>query len=145
MAKETTNRFHEYTMAVLGNKGVTCKDVAKAVGVARQYAWEISKRPTLIIGKRLGLMEALSRFYGEPMSKLAFFAGINPWANRLTMEQQSAVWEFVERLVKSKETGEGKPPPVAYNNLLAELFGGVELIDNSAVTEILRRDTSTET
>lgn len=128
-----TNRFHEYILLVAGKRGLTLSQIADnltedGVPTARQFSWEISNRPTMKIGKRVDLIQRLANMLGEPMSRLAFLAGLNPWANRLTVEEQGALWEFVERVVSAKEENTGKPPPSAYQRLCNSIFGGLETV-----------------
>lgn len=152
--KEPTNRFHEYIRLVTRKRNVSLyalRDMLVDAGirVARQWTWEISKRPTLKIGKRTDLIDKAATILGEPMSKLSFLAGFNPWAKRLDLLQQGAVWEFIERLVRAREEGMPKPPALIYHRLLNSIFGGMELsqpMTSQEMADFLRPtiDTSTE-
>lgn len=128
-----TNCFHEYIRLLSSKRGVSLNHIAdtlteEGIPTARQFSWEISHRPTLKIGKRVDMIERLSRMLGEPMSRLAFLAGMNPWASRLDLPKQAALWEFIERIVTAAEEGTGKPPPSSYLRLCNVIFGGAEAV-----------------
>ena len=143
---EQTNCFHEYMKLVTAAKNMSLTELrerllAEDFKVARQWTWETSNRPTLRLGNRVGLIEAAAEILGEPLSRLAFLAGMNPWANRLSLAEQGAVWEFVEAIVTAKEAGMAKPPPTRYTELMNTLFGGAKVVNrisNEDMAALLR-------
>ena len=141
--KREYNCFHEYISTVLDRKGLNQTVMGKTLGVARQFSWDHTYRPTAVFGKRKDLVQRVAEFLSEPISKLVFLAGFNPWAERFNLQQQAAVWEFVERLTTAKEKGMPKPPASAYTHLCNEIFGGAEVVNKISsreMAEYLRPD-----
>lgn len=150
--KAKNNCFHDYILAVTRNKGMSLTQLRELIEeypnpdteetkIARQWTWEISKRPARKIGKRKNIIELAAKVLGEPMSKLAFFAGLNPWSDRLGMIEQGAIWEFIEAIVTAKENGLGKPPVTRYMELCNTLFGGAKVevtVSNEEMAALLR-------
>jgi len=147
------NQFHNHILRVAHKRGLSLQRIADALAdrglvVARQFSWEISKRPTMKLGQRVNLLENLARLLGEPMSRLAFLGGLNPWADKLDLYEQTALWEFIERIVQAKQNKSGKPPVTYYHRLCNELFGGLDVItpiEPEEMAELLKgnRDSGT--
>lgn len=121
------NRLHEYVSIVLKKKGLDHTKMGQDLGLDRRFAWNHTHRPMIVLGRRQGLLEKVARYLGEPMSRILWIAGFNPWAERLpSLQYQDAIWEFVERVVYAKEHNLGKPPLTQYLKLLNTIFGGAE-------------------
>lgn len=78
--------------------GLSISEIAKAVGVDRYFMWQISQHE--VLKKRIKNLRKIARFLSQPLSKLEFLAGINPWCD-LPLEDQMEIWEF-GILVKAK-------------------------------------------
>jgi len=97
MSANKWNRFSEWLGEILPRKGVTHTELPEIVGGGyRQFFAQISSVP--ILKKRERRLELLAAKLLEPVSKLKFLAGINPWAG-LPLDDQLAIWEAIERII----------------------------------------------
>jgi hypothetical protein len=131
-------RFDDYITWLCAKRGKTKRDLSGDIGHPRQYIWQIQYKPCMTLIGRLKFCQKAAEVLADAGGKLAFLAGVNPWATRLSTEDQVALWEFIERVVMMKEKGEGKPPVGMFNTLNRCLFGGLSVLDNEAVLEALR-------
>lgn len=141
------NKFHEYMSEVLSRRGISTIKLAEDLWGnknLRIWVWDMSHRVSAIRKKQEERFRQVAELLGEPMSKLLFLGGHNPWANRLSLADQWALWEFAERLAKAKEEGTGKPPLSFYNRLCKSLFGGcdvVQTVTNNEMADFLKAET----
>ena len=136
------NKFHEFFTRIIAIFGLTSVEVAEKLSddkvATRQYPWHLSFKPSLTARNRIAYLEKLARLLREPLSKLMFFAGMNPWATRLSLNDQEALWTFCERIVKCKEEDPKMLSISFYATLKREMFGGLTVEDNDLFVERLR-------
>ena len=90
------NRFSEWLSETLPRRGIMHTELPEIVGGGyRQFFAQISSVP--ILQKRMHRLELLAAKLLEPLSKLKFLAGINPWTH-LPLDDQLAIWEAIERI-----------------------------------------------
>ena len=98
MSANKWNRFSEWLSATLERKGILHAELPGIVGGGhRQFFAQISSVP--ILQKRVRRLELLAAKLLEPVSKLKFLAGINPWTD-LPLDDQLALWEAIERITR---------------------------------------------
>jgi len=91
------NRFSEWLGEMLPRKGIAHTELPEIVGGGhRQFFAQISSVP--ILQKREHRLKLLAEKLMEPLSKLRFLSGINPWTH-LPLDDQLALWEAIERIV----------------------------------------------
>jgi hypothetical protein len=78
-------------VGVSRRNGLNISEIAKAVGVDRYFMWQISQHK--VLKKRRNNLRKIARFISQPLSKLEFLAGINPWCD-LPLKDQIAIWKF---------------------------------------------------
>lgn len=128
---ERINCLHEYISIVLKARGKTIADLTQHI-IGRQsrrnWLYDMSNRPMLSYLNRLARLRRMAEWLQEPLSKMLFLAGYNPWAARMGIRDQWAIWEFVERLCHAKERGMTKPPVSICTDLLNRMFGGADIV-----------------
>lgn len=100
------NKFYRWLNEVIENRnvgasrrnGLSISEIAEAIGVDRYFMWQISQHK--VLKKRKENLQKIAQFLNQPLSKLEFLAGINPWCD-LPLEDQMEIWEF-GILVKAK-------------------------------------------
>ncbi len=111
--------FFDYFMHKASLLGEVCREVTNDMQVCRQWPWLQTFRPPGFFNERRFVLGILAKRWREPLSKLLFLAGVNPWADRLGWEDQVKLWEVIERMVKEKEQGRVK---MRTNDMLAQRF-----------------------
>ena len=139
---ERINFFHEYVRICINRLGLTHTGLAMQLSedrpnpLPRTFAWDWSHRATKMQAKRDATMMKLATLLKEPLSKLLFLCGINPWAKIIPLQKQGAMWEFMERLTRAMQDNTGKPPATIYVRLCNELFGGAEVVTKVSLEEM---------
>jgi len=144
------NRLHDYIKTCLDRIGMSATEAAARLwGTSnrRTWLWDISNKVTKSEAQRRERYSDLATLIEEPTSKVMFMAGLNPWSMRLSIGDQMAVWEFVERLVLAKELGQKKPSLATCNRLLTILFGGANVmqqVTNDEMAQFLKENADEE-
>ena len=130
-------RFDDYVSWLCNQRGKTKTQLADEVGHHRQYVWQMQHKHSSLMEGRWAFCRKVGEALADAAGKLFFLSGMNPWANRLSAEDQVALWEFVERVVMLKEGGGQKPSVAMFHTLTRQMFGGLSVLDNDAVMEAL--------
>ena len=77
---------------------LTISGIARTIGCDRSNLWIIGNQDVLT--QRKGRIASIARLLREPLSKLLFIAGFNPWGNRVLLRRQEHIWELVERITQ---------------------------------------------
>ena len=103
------NRFYEFLQRECDNSKIgdmvkhTISAIARQIGCDRSNLWIIGNQDVLT--QRKSRIAAIAGILHEPLSKLLFIAGFNPWGNRVSLRKQEHIWELVERITSTDDPG----------------------------------------
>jgi transcriptional regulator with XRE-family HTH domain len=93
------NKFYKWLNELIENRnagvsrrnGISISEIAKEVGVDRYFMWQISQNK--VLKQRRENLRKIAKFLSQPLSKLEFLAGFNPWCD-MPLSDQIAIWKF---------------------------------------------------
>ena len=106
--KRKYSGFFDYFSHTCEKMGEVAQEVSNDMYVCRQWPWAQTYRLLGFYDGRRRALSILAHRWREPLGKLLFLVGLNPWADRLEWSEQAALWEFIERMVQEKEAGRAK-------------------------------------